>query len=334
MFQGSIVAIVTPFVDDAVDEETLRALVEFQIESGTDAIVPCGTTGESSTLDYVEHDRVIRIVVEQVNKRVPVIAGVGSNSTREAIQITRHAKELGADGALLVTPYYNKPSQEGLFLHYKSIADAVALPQVLYNVPGRTAVNLLPETVARLAVHPNIVAIKEATGSLQQASEVLALCGENITVLSGDDFITLPMLACGAKGVISVTANIMPKEVAALVDAFFAGNLEEARRLHLYLLRISNAMFIETNPVPVKTGVALMGRCRDEVRLPLAPLVEVNRARLTAIMEEYGLIPKDIGADRLHIVARTPASSERVQRPSLPRFPARSTALYENQEAL
>ena len=290
MFQGSIVAIVTPFVNGAVDEERLRELVEFQIENGTDAIVPCGTTGESSTLDYIEHDRVIKIVVEQVNKRVPVIAGTGSNSTREAIEITGHAKELGADGALLVTPYYNKPSQEGLYLHYKAVADAVALPQVLYNVPGRTAVNLLPETVARLAVHPNIVAIKEATGSLQQASEVLALCGENITVLSGDDFITLPMMACGAKGVISVTANIMPKEIAGLVDAFNAGNMEEAKRLHLYLLKISNAMFIETNPVPVKTGVALMGKCRDEVRLPLAPLAEANRAKLAAIMKEYGLI--------------------------------------------
>jgi 4-hydroxy-tetrahydrodipicolinate synthase len=290
MFQGSIVAIVTPFNNGAVDEEKLRELVEFQIENGTDAIVPCGTTGESSTLDYVEHDRVIKIVIEQVNKRVPVIAGTGSNSTHEAIEITRHAKELGADGALLVTPYYNKPSQEGLYLHYMAIADAVALPQVLYNVPGRTAVNLLPETVARLAVHPNIVAIKEATGSLQQASEVLALCGENITVLSGDDFITLPMMACGAKGVISVTANIMPKEISSLVDAFNAGNMEEARRLHLYLLKISNAMFIETNPVPVKTGVALMGKCRDEVRLPLAPLAEANRAKLVAIMKEYGLI--------------------------------------------
>jgi 4-hydroxy-tetrahydrodipicolinate synthase len=290
MFQGSIVAIVTPFINGAVDEEKLRELVEFQIENGTDAIVPCGTTGESSTLDYAEHDRVIKIVVEQVNKRVPVIAGTGSNSTREAIEITGHAKDLGADGALLVTPYYNKPSQEGLYLHYKAIADAVALPQVLYNVPGRTAVNLLPETVARLAVHPNIVAIKEATGSLQQASEVLALCGENITVLSGDDFITLPMMACGAKGVISVTANIMPKQVAALVDAFFAGDMEEAKRLHLYLLKISNAMFIETNPVPVKTGVSLLGRCRDEVRLPLAPLADANRTKLAAIMKEYGLI--------------------------------------------
>jgi len=290
MFQGSIVAIVTPFNNGAVDEEKLRELVEFQIENGTDAIVPCGTTGESSTLNYVEHDRVIKIVVEQVKKRVPVIAGTGSNSTHEAIEITQHAKELGADGALLVTPYYNKPSQEGLYLHYMAVANAVALPQVLYNVPGRTAVNLLPETVARLALHPNIVAIKEATGSLQQASEVMALCGDNITVLSGDDFITLPMMACGAKGVISVTANIMPKEVAALVDAFNAGNMEEAKRLHLYLLKISNAMFIETNPVPVKTGVALLGRCRDEVRLPLAPLAEANRAKLTAIMKEYGLI--------------------------------------------
>ena len=290
MFQGSIVAIVTPFLNGEVDEEKLRELVEFQIENGTDAIVPCGTTGESSTLDYAEHDRVIKIVVEQVNKRVPVIAGTGSNSTREAIEITRHAKELGADGALLVTPYYNKPSQEGLYLHYKAIADAVALPQVLYNVPGRTSVNLLPTTVARLAVHPNIVAIKEATGSLQQASEVLALCGENITVLSGDDFITLPMMACGAKGVISVTANIMPKEVSSMVDAFNAGNLVEAKRLHLYLLKISNAMFIETNPVPVKTAVSLMGKCRDEVRLPLAPLAEANRAKLAEIMKEYGLI--------------------------------------------
>ena len=290
MFQGSIVAIVTPFKNGAVDEEKLRELVEFQIENGTDAIVPCGTTGESSTLSYVEHDRVIEIVVEQVNKRVPVIAGTGSNSTHEAIEITKHAKELGADGALLVTPYYNKPSQEGLFRHYKAVADAVALPQILYNVPGRTGVNLLPETVARLSVHPNIVAIKEATGSLQQASEVLALCGDKIDVLSGDDFITLPIMAAGGKGVISVTANIMPKEVSSLVDAFNAGNMEEARRLHLYLLKISNAMFIESNPVPVKAAVSLMGKCSSEVRLPLAPLMEANLAKLTAIMKEYKLI--------------------------------------------
>jgi 4-hydroxy-tetrahydrodipicolinate synthase len=290
MFKGSIVAIVTPLKNGIVDEENLRQLVEFQIENGTDAIVPCGTTGESSTLDYEEHDRVIQIVVEQVNKRVPVIAGTGSNSTREAIELTRHAKELGADGCLLVTPYYNKPTQEGLFRHYMAVADAVAIPQILYNVPGRTGVNLLPETVARLAVHKNIVAIKEATGSLQQASEVLDLCGDQIDVFSGDDFITFPMMACGAKGVISVVANIMPKEVASLVDAFFAGNMEEARRLHLKLLKISNAMFIESNPVPVKTALGLMSKCSDEVRLPLAPLGEANKAKLASIMKEYKLI--------------------------------------------
>ena len=290
MFTGSIVAIVTPFRNDAIDEEKLRELVEFQIASGTDGIVPCGTTGEASTLDYAEHDRVIGIVVQQVKGRVPVIAGTGSNSTTEAIEMTAHAKKIGADGALLVTPYYNKPSQEGLYRHYKAIADAVALPQVLYNVPGRTGVNLLPETVARLAEISNIVAIKEATGSLQQASEVLALCGDKLDLLSGDDFITFPMMACGAKGVISVVANIMPREVAALVDAFRAGKMEEARQLHLKLLKISNAMFIETNPVPVKTAVALMGKASDEVRLPLAPMSDVNRAKLAAIMKEYGLI--------------------------------------------
>jgi len=290
MFKGSIVAIVTPFRNDAIDEEKLRELVEFQIENGTDGIVPCGTTGEASTLDYDEHDRVIEIVVQQANKRVPVIAGTGSNSTKEAIEMTAHARKIGADGALLVTPYYNKPSQEGLYRHYRAVAEAVALPQILYNVPGRTGVNLLPETVARLADISNIVAIKEATGSLQQASELLALCGDKLDVLSGDDFITFPMMACGAKGVISVLANIMPKEVASLVDAFRDGKMEEARQLHLRLLRISNAMFIETNPVPVKTAVALMGKATDEVRLPLAPMSDANRAKLTGIMKEYGLI--------------------------------------------
>jgi 4-hydroxy-tetrahydrodipicolinate synthase len=290
MFKGSIVAIITPFRNGSVDEEQLRQLVEFQIENGTDGIVPCGTTGESSTLDYEEHDRVIEIVVHQTGKRVPVIAGTGSNSTREAIEMTEHARKLGADGCLLVTPYYNKPSQEGLYRHFKAIADAVPIPQVLYNVPGRTSVNMLPETVARLAEHVNIVAIKEASGSLQQASEVLELCGDKLGVLSGDDFITFPMMACGGSGVISVVANIMPREVASLVDFFFAGQMDEARRLHLQLLKISNAMFIETNPVPVKTAVALMGKCGDELRLPLAPMGDANRARLSTIMKEYGLI--------------------------------------------
>ncbi len=290
MFKGSIVAIVTPFKNGAVDEEKLRELVEFQITNGTDAIVPCGTTGEASTLDYDEHYRVIEIAIEQAKKRVPIIAGTGSNSTAEAIELTAHAKKMGADGALLVTPYYNKPSQEGLYRHFKKIAEEVALPQLLYNVPGRTSVNLLPETVARLAKVPNIVGIKEATGSLQQASEILAACGDDFDVLSGDDFITLPMMACGAKGVISVVANIMPKEVASLVDNFFAGKMEEARKLHLRLLKIANAMFIETNPVPVKTAVGLMGMASDEVRLPLAPMSDANRAKLAGIMKEYELI--------------------------------------------
>ncbi|HMN03874.1 4-hydroxy-tetrahydrodipicolinate synthase [Geobacter anodireducens] len=290
MFKGSIVAIVTPFANGAVDQEKLRELVEFQITNGTDAIVPCGTTGESSTLDYDEHMDVVKIVIEQVNKRVPVIAGTGSNSTAEAIELSRKAKDAGADGVLLVTPYYNKPTQEGLVRHYTAIADAVAIPQILYNVPGRTGVNMLPDTVARLAPHKNIVAIKEATGSLQQASEILALCGDQIDVLSGDDFITFPMMACGAKGVISVLANIMPKAVADLTDAFFAGDLETARRLHLNTLKISNAMFIESNPIPVKTALGLMGKCSDEVRLPLCPMSEGNKAKLAAIMKEYQLI--------------------------------------------
>lgn len=291
MFKGSIVAIVTPFKKDgAVDFDKLRELVDFQIENGTDAIVACGTTGESSTLDYEEHLDVIRIVFEQANGRVPVIAGTGSNSTAEAIELTQKAKDLGVAGVLLVTPYYNKPTQEGLYRHYTAIADAVDIPQILYNVPGRTGVNLLPETVARLAPHKNIVAIKEATGSLQQGSEVMALCGDQIDVFSGDDFITFPMMACGAKGVISVLANIMPKTVADLVDAFFAGDLAKARQLHLDTLKIGNAMFIESNPVPVKTALELMGKASADVRLPLAPLGDANKAKLAAIMKEYGLV--------------------------------------------
>jgi 4-hydroxy-tetrahydrodipicolinate synthase len=290
MFKGSIVAIVTPFNNGRVDFEKLRELVEFQIEGGTDAIVPCGTTGESSTLDYDEHMDVIKTVIAQVKGRVPVIAGTGSNATQEAIELSQKAKEAGADGVLLVTPYYNKPTQEGLVRHYAAIANAVAIPQILYNVPGRTGVNMLPETVARIAQHKNVVAIKEATGSLQQASEIIALCGDKIDVFSGDDFITFPMMACGAKGIISVLANIMPKAVGDLTDAFFAGDLEKARQLHLHTLKIGNAMFIESNPIPVKTALGLMGKCSDEVRLPLCEMGAGNKAKLTAIMKEYKLI--------------------------------------------
>ena len=289
MFQGSMVAIITPFdAEGNFDEESYRQLIEFQIENGTDVIVPCGTTGESATLDYKEHDKVIKTCIEQVNKRVPVIAGTGSNSTAEAIEISGHAKKQGADGLLLVSPYYNKPSQEGLYQHFKTIAENVALPQVLYNVPGRTGMNMTADTTIRLAEISNIVAIKEASGSITQASEILAAAGDKIDVLSGDDFLTLPLMACGAKGVISVTANIMPKEVKAMVAAALENRWDEARKLHLELLEIHQAMFIESNPVPVKTSAALMGKCRADVRLPLVAMQEANLEKLREILRRHG----------------------------------------------
>jgi len=291
MFHGSMVAIVTPFTPAGrVDEEKYRQLIEFQIENGTDVIVPCGTTGESATLDYKEHDRVIEICIEQVKGRVPVVAGTGSNSTAEAIELSQHAKEMGADGVLLVSPYYNKPSQEGLYLHYKAIAEGVALPQILYNVPGRTGMNMEAGTTIRLAEFKNIVAIKEASGNVIQASEIIARAGDKIDVLSGDDFLTLPLMACGAKGIISVTANIMPAEVKAMVVAVDEGRWDDARALHLKMLEIHSTMFIDSNPVPVKTALSLMGKIDAHVRLPLAPLSAANLARLTAVMKGYGLI--------------------------------------------
>lgn len=291
MFQGSMVAIITPFTQNGTfDEEKYRQLIEFQIENGTDVIVPCGTTGESATLDYHEHDRVIKACIQQVNKRVPVLAGTGSNSTSEAIEISLHAKEMGADGVLLVSPYYNKPSQEGLYQHYKAIAESVALPQVLYNVPGRTGMNMVAETTIRLAEFENIVAIKEASGSLTQASEILAKAGDKIDVLSGDDFLTLPLMACGAKGVISVTANIMPKQVKEMVVSVQEGRWDDARKQHLQLLDIHNAMFIESNPVPVKTAASLMGLCGADVRLPLVSISAGSLDKLQAVMKNYQLI--------------------------------------------
>ncbi|AMV71285.1 4-hydroxy-tetrahydrodipicolinate synthase [Desulfuromonas carbonis] len=291
MFKGSMVAIVTPFTAEGkVDEEKYRELIEFQIENGTDVIVPCGTTGESATLDYEEHDRVIRICIEQVKKRVPVIAGTGSNATAEAIEISRHAKEMGADGVLLVSPYYNKPSQEGLYQHYKALAEQVALPQVLYNVPGRTGMNMEAKTTIRLAAFKNIVAIKEASGSITQASEIIAEAGDQIDVLSGDDFLTLPLMACGAKGVISVTANIAPKQVKAMVSAVQNGNWEEAKRLHLQLLDLHQAMFIESNPVPAKTTLALMGKIDAAVRLPLVAMQDATLEKLKVVLKKHQLI--------------------------------------------
>ncbi len=291
MFQGSMVAIITPFDSQGnFAEETYRQLIEFQIENGTDAIVPCGTTGESATLDYEEHDQVIKACIEQVNKRVPVLAGTGSNATAEAIAISQHAKEMGADGVLLVAPYYNKPSQEGLYQNFKAIAESVALPQVVYNVPGRTGVNMSADTTVRLAEIDNIVAIKEASGDVTQASEIIARAGDKIDVLSGDDFLTLPLMACGAKGVISVTANIMPKQVKDMVQSIKDGRWAAAKELHLRLLDVHQAMFIEANPVPVKTAAALMGKCQTDVRLPLVAMQVDTLEQLQTVLKKHNLI--------------------------------------------
>ena len=290
MFGGAIVAIVTPFKNGEVDEERLRELIEFQIENGTDGIVPCGTTGESTTLSHEEHDRVIEITIDAVKKRVPVIAGTGSNSTTEAIRLTRHAHEAGADGVLMVSPYYNKPSQEGLYQHFKAVADAVPVPIILYNVPGRTSSNVLPETVARLSKISNIVGIKEATGDLRQISSVAALSEKDFYILSGDDFTVLPIMAIGGKGVISVVANVIPADMAAMVDAYNAGNTDEARRLHFKMWPFMEACFYETNPIPVKAALAIAGKIEYEYRLPLCPLSNANYEKLRKVMVDYGLI--------------------------------------------
>jgi 4-hydroxy-tetrahydrodipicolinate synthase len=290
MFRGSIVAIVTPFRNGKVDEKAFRDLIEFQIENGTSAIVPCGTTGESATLSMEEHNRAIDIAVEAVRKRVPVIAGTGGNSTREAIELTEHAKKTGADATLQVTPYYNKPTQEGLYQHFKTVAKAVPLPQVLYNVPGRTSVNMLPATVARLAELPEVVAIKEASGDLGQMAEIVRLAGDNITLLSGDDNLTLPVLAVGGKGVVSVIANVVPKETSQMIEAWENGRPDKAKELFYKLLPLCQAMFYETNPIPVKTALALMGKVDGEMRLPLCPMAAANLERLKKALKDYGLI--------------------------------------------
>lgn len=290
MFKGSIVAIVTPFKDGKVDEKALGDLVDWHISQGTNAIVPCGTTGESATLDYDEHHRVIRFTVEAVNKRVPVIAGTGANWTDETIMITKEAKKSGADAALVVVPYYNKPTQEGLYRHYKAVAEAVKMPIVLYNVPGRTALNMLPSTVARLAVIKNIVAIKEASGDMKQVSEVIRLCGNKITVLSGDDFTTLPLMALGGKGAISVSANVAPRLMSRMCALWEQGRFDEARKAHYQLEPLNAAMFIETNPIPAKTALAMMGKIREEFRLPLCEMASSNRDKLKKVLKDQKLI--------------------------------------------
>lgn len=289
MFSGSITALITPFRDGTLDEEALRSHIENQISRGTKGLVPCGTTGESATLTYEEHKRVVELTIEAAAGRVPVIAGTGSNSTAETIMLTRHAREAGADAALLITPYYNKPTQQGLYEHYKAVAEEVDIPILLYNVPGRTSVHLLPETVGRLSEIANIVGIKEATGDLATVSEVIEKSREDFCVLSGDDFTTLPLLAVGGHGVISVTSNVLPGEMSRMCEAFFSGDLAEARDLHYRLMPIHRAMFLETNPIPVKTALAVMGVVAEEFRLPLSKMGEANRKVLVDVLKNYGL---------------------------------------------
>jgi len=290
-FRGAFVAIVTPFIDGKLDEQGLQDLIEFQIAGGTHGIVPCGTTGESATMSHAEHHRVVELTIKTVAGRVPVLAGTGSNSTSESIELTRAAKEAGADGALMITPYYNKPSQEGLFQHFKAVAEAVDIPIILYNVPSRTSVNMLPETVARCAQIANIVGVKEATADLNQISQVIRLCPKGFAVMSGDDFTSMPTVMIGGTGVISVTSNVAPKDMAAMMDAALAGDIATAKELHYKLLPLMQAMFIDTNPVPAKTALAMMGKIKSGLpRLPLYKMNEANEEKLKKVITAYGLI--------------------------------------------
>ena len=290
MFTGALSAIVTPFSDGAIDEVALRDLIESQIGAGVGGIVPCGSTGESATLSHLEHEQIIRITIEQTKKRVPVVAGTGSNSTAEAIRLTAAAREMGADGALLISPYYNKPTQEGIYKHYKMIAQSVDLPLLIYNIPGRTGSNILPETMGRLCEVRNIVGVKEASGSMDQISDIHRICGDRLTILSGDDSLTLPLMALGAKGVISVITNVMPREMGAMVSAALEGNYTRAREIHYQMLPLMRALFIETNPIPVKHALSLLRKCSAEVRMPLTPLSPAAADRLKTVMKEMKLL--------------------------------------------
>lgn len=290
MFSGSYVALVTPFKNGAVDFDALRSLVEMQVAGGTDGIVPCGTTGESPTLSNEEHTAVIEATVKAAKKRVRVVAGTGSNSTDEALHLTRFAAKVGCDGVLMVAPYYNKPTQKGLYLHFKAIADEVNIPIMLYNIQGRTAVNMEPATIAKLAHDcKNIVAVKEASGSLDQMAAIHA-AAPSMDMLSGDDMLTLPLMAIGGTGVVSVVANILPKETAALVKACAAGDYAKARELHYKLMPVVRSMFIETNPIPVKTAMGMLGLCSEEMRLPLCAMEDANRTKLAHALTRYGLL--------------------------------------------
>jgi len=290
MFRGSIVAIVTPFKDGKIDEKKLTDLIEFQIKNGTSGIVPCGTTGESATLNFQEHERVIEITIKQVKKRVPVIAGTGSNSTEEAIKLTKDAAKAGADASLQVSPYYNRPTQNGLYEHFSKIADAVDIPIILYNIASRTGVNIEPATIAKLAQDcKNIVGVKEASGNLDQMSRIKLLSPKEFALLSGDDSLTLPILSIGGEGIVSVVANIVPGDVANLVDAFQKGDIKKAQELHYRLLPLVKAMFIETNPIPVKTAMGLLGLCEPDLRLPMSAMLSENVEKLKIALKDYGL---------------------------------------------
>lgn len=290
-FQGSLVALVTPFRDGKVDEPKLRELVDFHVRNGTDGIIPCGTTGESPTLSHAEHKRVVEVVVQAAAGRLAILAGTGSNSTAEAIEMTVHAQKVGADGALLVSPYYNRPTQQGLYEHFRAVAEAAPeLPLVLYNIQSRTAVNIETDTLARLAELPNIVGVKEASGSLDQMTAVILACGPDFTVVSGDDSLTLPLMAVGGRGVISVVANFLPKEVAELTHAALDGDWKRARELHWKLFPVCRGMFIETNPIPVKEAMAMLGMLRAEWRLPMCAMTDANRDRLRKVLVHAGIL--------------------------------------------
>jgi 4-hydroxy-tetrahydrodipicolinate synthase len=285
-----MVALVTPFKSGKVDEKALKELVEFHIRSGTSALVPCGTTGESATLSYQEHDRVIELTVEYAKGRIPVIAGTGSNSTEEAIALTKHARGAGAAASLQVSPYYNRPTQKGLYLHFKAIAEAVDIPIVLYNIASRTGVNIEPDTMAKLSEVKGIIGVKEASGSLEQMARIKKVCRKGFLLISGDDALTLPVMAIGGVGIISVVANIIPKDVADMCAAFEGGDPKKAQALHYKMLDLVKAMFIETNPIPVKTAMGLMKMCDPQMRLPLCDMLPENKDKLVNAMKEYKLI--------------------------------------------
>ncbi|MBI3602478.1 MAG: 4-hydroxy-tetrahydrodipicolinate synthase [Candidatus Omnitrophica bacterium] len=291
-FHGAITALVTPFMSNGIDEAAYKKLIEWQISQGIHGLVPCGTTGESPTLSEKEHERVIEICVQAAGKRVPVIAGTGSNSTAEAVHMTKHAAKVGADAVLVVTPYYNKPTSKGIYLHYKAIGECTNIPIILYNIAGRTGKNIDPELMARLAGIKNIIGVKEASGNLEQIKRIRELCPKDFLLISGDDGLTLPIMSMGGVGVISVASNIVPKDVAGLVNAFNKGDRPKAEAINTKLLPLIEVLFIETNPIPVKTATALMGLCSGTMRLPMCDMEEENLVKLKAALINYGLLKK------------------------------------------